>query len=54
MSYCGSLCERAALGFTIDSLISTRRDPLYVVRHEYSASLIQATLGGRMIAQHSI
>jgi hypothetical protein len=31
MTYCSSLCERADLGFTIDSLIRTRiqRDPTW-------------------------
>jgi hypothetical protein len=28
MTYCGSLCERAHLGFTIDALIRYQRTPL--------------------------
>lgn len=27
MTYCGSLCERAGLGFTIESLLQTQRSP---------------------------
>ncbi|MGE5595359.1 MAG: hypothetical protein ACM3S1_04915 [Hyphomicrobiales bacterium] len=27
MTYCGSLCERAALGFTIEALLRTERQP---------------------------
>ncbi len=28
MTYCGSLCERAGLGFTIDALLQIERNPL--------------------------
>ncbi len=27
MTYCGSLCERAGMGFTIESLLQTQRSP---------------------------
>lgn len=28
MTYCGSLCERAALGFTIEALLRGGREPV--------------------------
>ena len=27
MTYCGSLCERADLGFTVDALLKAQREP---------------------------
>jgi len=40
LTYCGTLCERADLGFTIDDLLAAERNPLvaYAIREAASSA----------------
>ena len=42
MTYCGSLCERGALGFTIDALLQVQRRPATEVLLQPRLELIAA------------
>lgn len=42
MTYCGSLCERADLGFTIEALLCTERDPYAFLLKSTSRELMIA------------
>ena len=42
MTYCGSLCEQAALGFTIDALLHVQRKPAALVPAQPAVQLSMA------------
>lgn len=54
MTYCGTLCERAALGFTIDALLTVTRDPMARERRAATVALVAPNVQtmGRMAGVH--